>query len=285
MSDSAQLIQAGFARAILMREGTSGFGRGLLGVLANGADAGSYEVLGVQTADLSVPEPERTDILGNDMLLAAFTWKLGASPSGSIECGVADLDLNVALEGVKKYESDGLEIAPLGADTADPKDAWLICQNRAVDYETGYRGLGKKYFIIVPKMSAVVIGPSAIQQRQANTSRLRMTVQVSDVLPWGEAVTLSNLGALSALMFYGASDYYWDMHSFIGDGTTVDVVLDRTPVDDNSGTVKRTAIWVDGVKAVPVTDFVVVPATKTVTFQAGHIPTAGAEVGIRYEYV
>ena len=285
MAYAAQVIQAGFRTAKLHRLDTAGYAMGLLGTLANGEDSGSYELLAVKTADLQVPEPEQTNITGDDQFQGAFTWPLGAAPRGSVEAAVFDMDLNVALEGIKKVTEGGLEMQVLGAKEADPKDICLIMQSSAFSKTSGYVGLSKKFGLLVPKASAVVLGIGTFTERQALNARLALTVQSADTYPWGKVFTLATEGATEGLMIPFTSDYFVDLHAFVGDGVIDDVVLDRTPAGDNAASPQRVFVYVNGVALTTTTDFTVTVATKTVTFTPGHIPTAGQKAEIRYEYV
>lgn len=284
MSNAASVIQAGFARAVVHRLDTSGYAKGITGALANGVAAGSYEWEGVKTADLAVPEPEKTDIVGNNRWLGAFTWPLGASPTGTVEAAVFDHTLNAALEGLKKRTLGGIELTVLGAKEADPKSICMILQTDAYSRQTGYTGLAKKFGLMVPKATAQVLGISSINQRAELTARLKLTIQSADTFPWGEALTVANEGATEGLMIPFTSDYWVDLHAFQGDGAVDDVVLDHTPAGDHTASPARVLVYSDGVALTPTTDFIVTVATKTVTFQAGHIPAAGKNVEIFYEY-
>ncbi|GAB4434142.1 MAG: hypothetical protein Kow00120_00300 [Anaerolineae bacterium] len=285
MSNAAQLIAAGFAKARLHRLDTAGYAAGINGVLANGEDAGSYEIQGPRTADMSVPDPETTDIVGGNTLMGAFTWPLGQTPRGSFEGAVFDMDLNVALEGIKKRTLGGVELQVVGAKEADPKDVCLWFMSDAVSKTTGYKGLKRKFGLLAPKASARFLGAGQVTQRQELTARLALTIQGSDVYPWGEAISLANEGATEGLMILFAADYWVDLHAFVGDGTTDTVVLQYTPAGDHTATPARCTVYEDGTALTPTTDWQLNPATKTLTFQAGSIPAAGAKVAIWYEHL
>ena len=285
MSNASQLITGGFAKARMHRLDVEGYAAGINGVLANGSDAGSYEIQGPRTADLSVPEPETTDVVGGNMLMGAFTWPLGATPRGSFEGAVFDMDLNVALEGIKKRTLGGMEMQVVGATEADPKDICLWFMSDAISKTTGYKGLRKKFGLLAPKASARFLGAGTVTQRQELSARLALTIQTSDVFPWGEALSLANEGATEGLMIMFSADHWLDLHAFVGDGTTDTVTLTYTPAGDDTATPQRVHVYVDGTALTPTTDFTVSVATKVLTFQAGSIPAAGEKVEIWYEHV
>lgn len=284
MANAAQVIMGGFARGCIHRLDAAGYIAGITGTLANGAAAGSYEMQGLKTADLAVPEPEKTNITGFNRFLGAFTWPMGESPSGSIEGSVYDHTLNAALEGTLVRTLGGLEITALGAKEATANSVAMILQLDAYSQTTGYKGQAKKFGLFVPKASAVALGTSTITERDALNARLALTILSADRMPWGELLTLVGQGATEALMLTFSSDYWVDLHAFRGDGAVDDVVLAHTPAGDHTATPARVQVWVDGTAAVPTTDFTVTVATRTVSFTAGHIPAAGAHVAILYEY-
>ena len=287
MAYAAQVIQAGFRTAKLHRLDTVGYAMGLLGALANGEDSGSYELLAVKTADLQVPEPEQTNITGDDQFQGAFTWPLGAAPRGSVEAAVFDMDLNVALEGIKKVTEGGLEMQVLGAKEADPKDICLILQSSAFSKTSGYAGLSKKFGLIVPKASAVVLGIGTFTERQALNARLALTVQSADTYPWGKAFTLAveKVTGGTAILFVGPAPR--TIHSFRGNGALATVTLDETPVGDHTAAEQVIFAYnkTTGVQIAPTTGFTVVPSTRILTFLAGSIPASGDRVCIYYGYV
>lgn len=284
MANAAQLIQAGFARGWVHLLDTAGYPVGIAGKLANGEDAGAYELKGIKTADLAVPEPEKTNITGNNRFMGAFTWPISEAPSGSIEASVYDHALNAALEGTKVYELGGMEMSALGAKEATQKAICMVFQSDAYSQETGYVGLVKKFGILIPKASAVALGPGTINERGEINSRLALTIQMADTYPWGAAIELANQGATEALMLPFSSDYWVEMHAFVGDGEVDEVVLDYTPAGDHTASPARVLVFEDGVPLTPSTDFTVNTSTKTVKFDAGSIPAAGVHVAIWYEH-
>lgn len=276
------MIQAGFARGILHRLDANGYPKGITGTVANGSTASAYELKGVKTADLAVPEPEKTNITGNNQFMGAFTWPIGEAPSGSIEAAVMDLTLNAALEGTKVYGLGGTKFGVLGAKEADAKSIFVLLQSDAYSQDAGYVGLSKKFGILIPKASAVALGPSTINERGEINSRLSLTVQMADTYPWGEALSLANQGATEALMILMGSDYWIDVDVLVGDGTEKDIVLAYEPVGNHTADPARVMVYKDGVPLEPTTDFTVDLETKTVTLTAA--PTAGSVVVVWYEH-
>jgi len=283
MANAAQTIQAGFRRGIVHLLDTSGYAMGITGSLSNGSDAGSYQVQGVKAGDFQLPEPDKTDITGDDRFLGAFVWPLSASPSGSIEMAVYDQDLFVALEGTTKRTLGGAELHVLGGEEASPQDVCMIFQSEAKSRTSGYVGLSKKFGLIIPKASVSVLGPSTLNERGEINARLSVTIQTADQYPWGEAFSLANEGVTNGVMIPFTSDYWVDLHAFVGDGTATTVTLDHTPAGDGTGTPARVKVWKNGTALTVTTDFTVNTSTKVVTFTSA--PAAGDKVEIWYEWV
>jgi len=283
MANAARAIQAGFRRCIVHLLDTSGYAMGITGSLANGSDAGSYQMMGVKTGDMQLPEPDKTDITGDDRFLGAFVWPLSASPSGSIEAAVYDQDLFTALEGTTKRALGGAELHVLGGQEASPKDVCMVFQSEAKSQTTGFAGLSKKFGIIVPKAAVSVLGPSTFNERGEINARLAVTIQSADKYPWGEALSVANEGVTNGVMIPFTSDYWVDIHAFVGDGSTTTVTLDHTPAGDGTGTPARVLVWKNGTALTVTSDFTVNTSTKVVTFVTA--PAAGDKVIIWYEWV
>ncbi len=283
MANAAKTIQAGFRRAIVHLLDEDGYAAGITGSLSNGSDAGSYQMEGVKTGDMQLAEPEKTDITGDDRFLGAFVWPLSSSPSGSIEAAVYDQDLFTALARTKKRVLGGSEMHVLGGNEATPQDVCLIFQSEAKSRTSGYAGLAKKFGLIIPKASVSVLGPSTLNERGEINARLSVVIQSADKYPWGEALSITNEGVTGGVIIPFTSDYWVDLHAFVGDGSATTVTLDHTPAGDGTGTPARVLVWKNGTALAVTTDFTVNTATKVVTFTSA--PAAGDKVEIWYEWV
>lgn len=266
---------------------TNGYPEGLTGVLSNGSDDGLYRLEGIKTADLSLGNPDLVNIVGDGRFQSAYLFPPGAAPQGTIEGAIYDMVAAVALDGTKKVTKGHWDMHVLGGAEADYKDVCAIFTGWGKSKTSGYRGKTIYWGYLVPKMQLVLLGTSAMQERSAVQARFFAAISEADKYPWGEALTVASEGVTGGVMIPFSGVYPMTMHTFVGDGATATVVLDETPAGDD--TASPTAVFIynatDGAPLVTTTDFTVTPATKTVTFQAGHIPAAGKVCVIYYAYV
>jgi len=136
-------------------------------------------------------------------------------------------------------------------------------------------------------MQLALLATTPMQERSAVQARIFAAISEADKYPWGEAFTLANEGVTGGVMIPFSGVYPIMMHTFVGDGTTTTVVLDETPAGDHTATPQAVFVYnATGAAAlVPTTDFTLVPATKTLTFQAGALPAAAEVHVIYYAYI
>lgn len=266
---------------------TDGYPEGLTGSLANGADSGFYRLEGIKTADLSMGNPDLVNIVGDGRFQSAYLFPPGAAPQGTIEGAMYDIDAAVALDGTKKVTKGHWTMHVAGGAEADYKDVAAIFSGWGTSKTTGYRGKKIYWGYLVPKMQLVMLGTSPMQERNAVQARIFAAISEADKYPWGEALTVASEGVTGGLMIPYSGVYPITMHTFVGDGATTTVVLDETPAGDDTASPQCVFIYnaTDGAVLTTTTDFTVTVATKTITFQAGHIPTAGDVHVIYYAYV
>lgn len=264
-----------------------GIPMGLTGSLANGADSGLYRVEGLKNADMSMGNPDVVSIVGDGRFQSAYVFPPGEAPQGTIEGTIYDVDLAVALEGTKKVTKGPFTWHVAGGREADYVDCMAILQGWAKSKTTGYRGKKLYWGYIVPKLQIAVLGTTAMQQRQAVDARLQMVISESDIYPWGEALALASEGVTGGLVIPFSGQYPMVMHTFVGDGTTDDVVLEETPAGDDDASPQMVFVydWTNEAWLVTTTAFTVDAATKTLTYEAASIPAAGEVNVIVYAYV
>lgn len=267
-----QALLAGFARAYIYRKSTAGYAMGITGSLANGEDAGPYEIIEVQTADMEVPEPEKTQIQGNNRFSGAFTWPLGESPSGAVQAAAYDMDLAVAFDSNQQvfYRAAAAHHL-LGPSEVKQTNLGMILISDAQSKTEGYKGQMLRFGYLAPAVQGVYRGMGSFTQRDHLPVNMSLTVNPADVFPWGEQFALATHGGDDAILvpWFAWNDMV--VHTFIGDGATDSFDLAFTPKGDHTG--DQIVIYQDGVALTPTTDWQNVG--KTVTFQAGSIPAAG----------
>jgi hypothetical protein len=284
LMDVKAAIVAGFDLGYLWRADNDGYAMGLTGELANGEDAGLYEILAVQTAALEIPDPERTNILGNNHFQAAFIWPLGESPAGNVQCAAYDMDLAVNLDGTKVFEIGDIAHHVLGASSGQIQDVGLLLSASAVAKTAGYKGRFLRFGYLCPAVQAVFKGIGQFNQRGEAPVSMALVVNESDRFPWGQDMSLDTHGTVGGLMVPWFAWHYTMLHTFVGDGTTSTVTLAKTPAGDHTASPAKVTVYNEGTPLTPTTDWTLVPATRVLTFQAGAIPGAGERCEIYYQW-
>jgi hypothetical protein len=287
MTTHSQFDMTGIKRMEAALLDTNGFPEGLSGSLSNGADEGFYRVEGIQNPDLSMGSPELVTILGDGRFQSAYVFPPGAAPQGNIDGAIYDMDFAVAIDKSKKVTKGHWAMHVLGGREAEYLDVAGIFTGWGKSKTTGYRGKTLYWGYMVPKMQIALLGTSPMQQRNAVQVRMFVAVSEADMYPWGEAFTVANEGVTGGVMIPWSGVYPITMHTFVGDGTTATVVLDETPAGDDTATPQCVFVYnaTGAEELTTTTDYTVVVATKTLTFQAGAIPAAGEVHVIYYAYV
>ena len=104
-----------------------------------------------------------------------------------------------------------------------------------------------------------------------------------DRAPWGEQILAANYGVCRLWAF----KTYWSefpvtYHAYQGDGTDASVVLDVTPASEDGDAVQ---VWNEATSLAYTTDYQVVAATKTLTFETAKGPAVTERTVIKTKYL
>ena len=256
----AQIIAAGFRRGQLALLGSNLAPQGLTGTLVAGTDIGLTTLVGVQTANINIPEYERVVITGDDRALGAFLFPSADLPMFDIEVGVADFDIAAAFEAVLVRDLEDWALHPIGGKEIDFNTGMLILSIIAQSQASGSDGLYGWYHLLMPSVQIGYLGPGQLANRDGRSFRFRVSVSPASVYPWIEALSLANEGVTEASIIEWTSENPISMTTARGDTVKTDVILDNTPVDDDP-TETHHIVYRDGVTEVADS---ITPATKTV---------------------
>jgi len=266
LNNIAKLISAGFEEAqIALLNGN--YPMGLTGALTQGSSAGMYNMLGVQTANVQIPNYEKTTIMGNNRPMGTFLWKPGDLPEFDIDVAVSDADLSAAVEGVKARDLDKWTLHPMQGSDVVFKDCMLLLSTEAQSKESGSDGDSLWYNLLIPKCKLGYVGPQGVNQRGENVFRYHVVVRPIDTYPWGEALSTANEGTTGAVIIEWNSENKVSLDTIKVAAATAQITLAYTPamttVTANSGLIayKNGASYSASL-------LTVTPATKVVTFTA-----------------
>lgn len=246
---------------------------GASATLANGADSGGFAILGPQSADITIPDMERINVLGADGKLASYLFESDTETGLVFEAGGIDLDMAMASQGRAVETVNNWEIAVLRPAMRTPQTMWWIINSRAKSMESGSLN-NPGYVVDMLKVEISYLGSTGRSNKTPHTHRFSAVVLQSDVYPWGADVTG---GAGDAFTFWSANRVR--LHAMRGDNTDVTLTLPSTLAATASD---RVNVFHDGVLQAYTTDYTI--SGQVITWESGSKLTA-AELGvIAYEY-
>ncbi len=278
MTAYKELIAAGFNRAFVGVLDSAGY---LVGTTktapAAGAPAGSgmIHLVGFQTAALTLNEPERVNIPGDDGSLGQFEFESLEYPGFVMEFGQRNLTFEALCQGTAVHEAGDTNYVAMQPRGRTRPDLCMILQRKSKSRETGTIGTSMFEGVVLSKVTVLPLGSSNFQGRAAAVYRYAVTVNPFDRFPWGEAFGPTNVDADDAGFLSFSSLNPLVFHRWTGNATEDAFTLTYTPAAESADKVR---VFVDGVLQVYTTAYVVDAETKTVTFQAGHLPAENARI-------
>lgn len=272
-----QIIAAGFEELLIGINDSDGYPIALTGTLAPGASAGLSRFVGVQTANVNIPQANRVPVRGNNRVSGVFIFDPGETPTFEIEVGTLDLNLGAAIEGGKVRDVGDFSVRPIFTDTKQFKSCTLWFLSHATSQEDASDGLAVVYGLMVPRATLNYLGPTSIADVSERSWRYEVVVNPTSKYPWGELLTLENDGCTRASLFETTSEYWPDIVVAYGDDALTSVTLPYEPAGDE--TTNKTQAWIDGTtKALDSVD----TATKLVSWTTAL--AAGEKMALLYEH-
>jgi hypothetical protein len=263
LDNIAQLIAAGFARGQVAKLNSGGYPMGLTGTLSAGSSVGLYDIQGVQNANVQIPQAEKTTVMGNNQVMAAFLWKPGDTPEWDMDCAVIDMDLAAAAENVKVRDLDKWSIHPIAAEDLVYDTMMLLLSTNAQSKDSGSDGLDLWYHVLIPRVQMAYLGPAGLTMRGENLARYHCIVSPTSLLPWGESMSLDNEGTTRAPILEWISEYKLSIDTIALEAATAQITLAYTPAMDAVTAGSGILGFSDGS---PITLTSVDPGTKVVDF-------------------
>lgn len=280
MANLTQWIAAGFERMYYGGVVSNYLTGSTLTAPAAGTTTGSGmgKLDGVQTADVTIPEPEDVPVSGDDDTLGKFTFPSTETPSFTIETGTANLGFDALVQGTTTYADGSFTYGVLQPNAPDFPDICLLLSRRAKSRVTGSIGTAVWEHLLIPKANIIPLGSSGFTGRSAASFRYRVVANKADTFPTGMAVSDANFATTGGSLFPFTSDNRVTMHRATGNGTATAFTVDYTPASSVITTVNR--IWVNG--TVATTGVTVTTGTKSYAW--GTAPANNAVIVIMYEH-
>lgn len=277
----SKFISAGLDRVYWGVLASDGYIKGTTGTIANGSTAG-MGLLYAASADMTFPEANRVNIVANDVKIGTFTFQSTDTSAFTLELGASDLDFIAKAQGSSVYTLEDWNMGVMRPGEYTVTNIVMLLCSQSQSYASGSIGVAGFHNILLPNVSLVYQGKSGISAQGEEAFQFSATVNTVDTLPWGQTVIDNDFGVTSADAFEWYSENRVCMHTHLGDGAEDEIVLTYTPAAASGA---KVLLWTDGTLKVYTTDYTVNTSTKTVTFGAGDIPTAGQVSVCVYEHV
>lgn len=250
---------------------------GSLTAPANGATNGStmLRLNGTVSADLAIATPTEVNIPGDNGSQGQFVFQAESPPAFTLENSVFKLATQALAQGTTTYADGDMTLGVLQPNEYNPADMAWILQSPAKRKSGSGTGASGWTGYIVPRTNAVPLGRAQLRTREAAVDRYRIVTNPVSMLMDGLVVDDTNFGTTGAPVIPFANDYPIFEQRFTGDGTQDEFVLAYAPAVNSAAQIR---IRINGVLATITTDFLVNLSTRVITFQSGHIPTAGQKI-------
>lgn len=265
MADIQQVIAAGVQLAQYHFLDSNGYIAGTTGTAAAGASGSAMGViLGIQSADVTVPEPDRVPIPGDDTTLGIFQFDSTETPSFTIDVGVHDLGIDAYAQGTNVVNDGDMTFGVLQPSQPTYRDALLILSSVSKSYESDSRGVSKWYHYVIPKVTMQPLGRVTIQGREGAAFRYACIANVSTTRGAGATMRTGTgfEGTESATILPFTSDNRITMQRYVGDNSTTVWNLAKIPA---SSAIAKTRVYVNGVIRLSGVTISVAAKTLTIT--------------------
>lgn len=276
MSGTNILIPAGFDCIFYAQNDDDGFPLGGTGVATAGDIDGSpaLRLDGANTVDMSIPESEIVNVLGDDKPMVNFSFLAANLPQGALEVAAKDLDAMGYFSNVTPRTQAGIKQLPLGTSNV-PASVALIVQQQAKSWQDGFEGIPKRSGYYVPACELRPLG-APYTQRAHNMQRYSINASNAARHIWGETFSIANDTVENAPIIDMSMDDLVHQHAFRGNAIRTVFNLRYTPLVPAT----RSSVTVEGVLQTYTVDYAI--ATNVLTFVAA--PANNARIIVSYEF-
>lgn len=229
-----ETIAAGFERLEFMVYNSSGYIAGPTGTLVAGAaGAAAGRIRAVKTLDLNIPDPEITNVTGDNAFQGAFIWDPSQAPGFTIEAAINNPTYNGVFQTTNVVTKGEVKFGALMPLAPTYPDVCIIAVSNAKSKDSGSTGLSKFTGVIIPKCNIVPLGRAGFNERGEATYRFRVVTNMSDSYPWGETFIDADEGTTEIPIQEWAADNRITLHAFqmnAGNSITSFGPLAYTPV-------------------------------------------------------
>ena len=251
--------------------------------IANGDDSGMGKLSGIANLALTIPDIPDVNLGGDAGVEGTVKGRPTATPTGVLTAEVSDQIFSAAISNLKVVAEgpDDIMIDTMVGLVFNP--IMFVINKPGASREAGTYGqrgynVRELFYGFVHDKDVEAIGRTVV----GNIS-LSIAFQHIDRTPYGEQILEAKFGSCKLFGFKTYwSQYPVTYHSYLGDGSDASFVLDVTPAFEDGEALQG---WEAGVGIIYATDYAVVKATKTVTFETGMGPAEGVMAVFKVKYL
>ena len=270
-------VPSGFDLIGYTIKNSDGYAIGGSGTLVAGDPDGSpmLRLVGAQTVDPSLPESETVTAIFDDGPGPSRIFAATDNPSSVIELGVVDFEAVARMIGGTVRSKAGAQFIVLGPTSIERPDLMMVFQHHSQSWAAGYKNAEQRGGVWVPSIQVDPLG-YALNQRQYQVNRLKMTIGKSDKHVTGESMIAGVDGFTDGTTFPFQGPYAQWLHSFMGNNSVDEFNLVYTPLTPAT----LSEVYVNGVKQAYTTDYTI--AAKVLTFVSA--PAANAVIECLFNF-
>lgn len=241
MPNVVEFASAGLAAIQVGPRNSSSLFNGMAQLVAanTGMASGMRRIKGAITAPVSVNEPNRISIHGDDGVVARFQFASADDNGFTLEMGVTDLTFESFAQGTTPYVLGTWTMGPRGIPLPTFKDLCLLLCRQSQNKVTGGAGNGYENMLVL-STQVLPLGDDQFAWQGDGGDRYACIANLASVLPWSVTVATAVVGATQVTTMTWFSDNPCSMDALIGDGSIVAIPLTYAPVGTAVTQVYRT---------------------------------------------
>jgi hypothetical protein len=277
MATFTEWIAAGYAYGFIYFIDSNGFATGGSPTAPAQGAAGSaaLRIRAVKSAAPTIPDPETTQVTGDDDLEGEFQYPSIASRRFNIEYSVESHTRNATLLNVTSQVWGEITATPMDIPNPPDYNVGVILQSKAQKKNTGVEGQTGWSGVLVPLATATPLGRAGFDERGAAVFRMSIAPQKAGYDPFGITINDTTYSTTAARYLPFTSEYPIVLQAWRGTGAILQFTLDYQPIS-----AVKTPVYVNRVLAT--TSSVITTSPYSVDLSAN--PAGAAAIVALHEF-
>lgn len=193
---------------------------GTTGTVTSGIDGSAMgTMIGIQTAAVTVNEPDRVPVPGDDGVLGTFQFDTTDNPSFTVVVGVHDLGIDAAAQSTNVVSDGSMVYGVLQPSAPTYRDALLILSSVAKSKDSSNSGVSWWYHYILPKVTMTPLGRVTFEGRTDAAFQYACVANPSTTRGHGATMKTTVEGTESASIIPVQSANRITMQRWVGDNS------------------------------------------------------------------